>query len=667
MSDPVEQERYEPGAATPGDTTERVALGPVGYAKGVLATVITLAALFWGADLFRQVGLNILTQQFVAGMLGLCLALTYLHFPFRRGAARSEVEPYNWVLAAIGLAAGLYLAVEIPNLVDLVLMRPRDGVIAGGALIVLSIEALRRSSGWALPVIVVLFLFYGLFGDWVPGLLSGRATDVERLTAYLAIDVNGMLGMPIIVACTVIVAFLLFGSLLSATGGAEFLSDLSLALMGRYRGGPAKIAVLASLLFGSVSGSAVANVVASGVITIPWMKRSGYSPARAAGIEAVASTGGQLMPPVMGASAFLIAEFLQIPFSQVLLAALVPAILYYLALFIIIDLDAGKAGIKAVPVSELPKAWSVLKAGWHYFLPFVVMIYALFSLNWQPQMAVVAAIGALLVTALLFGYKGKRPRLRALLACIYQTGLGALDIVVITAGAGIVIGVLSLTGLGFSLTLALVSVGEGSLFLLLIISAVVCIILGMGLPTVGVYVLLAALVAPAIVELGVLPISAHLYVMYFGLLSFLTPPVAVAAYAAASIAKADPLSTALQSMRLGWTAYIVPFLFVSSPALVMQGAPLEILLAASTAVFGVFLCSVAMVGFMVRPLGLLHRLVFLVTGLLALLPYDAFAGATYTDAVGVAFGLLLLSIELWRKPAAAAPGQALPESEAGRS
>ncbi|WP_127108130.1 TRAP transporter permease [Pararhodobacter zhoushanensis] len=638
---------------TMGDSDVQVSRDFVGYTKIVIASAITIAALLWGADLFRRVGLNILTQQFVAGMLGLCLALTFLHFPFRRGSTRNNVPPHDWVLAAIGLAAGLYLAVEIPNLVDLVLMRPRDGVIAGGALLVLSIEALRRSTGWALPIIVVLFLLYGLFGDFVPGMLQGRATDIERLTAYLAIDVNGMLGLPIIVACTVIIAFLLFGSLLSATGGAEFLSDLSLALMGRYRGGPAKIAVLASLLFGSVSGSAVANVVASGVITIPWMKRSGYSPARAAGIEAVASTGGQLMPPVMGASAFLIAEFLQIPFSQVLLAALVPAILYYLALFIIIDLDAGKAGIKAIPASELPRAGAVLKAGWHYFLPFVVMIYALFSLNWQPQMAVVAAIGALLVTALAFGYKGKRPKIADLFASIYRTGLGALDIIVITAGAGMVIGVLSLTGLGFSLTLTLVSVGEGNLFLLLLISAVVCIILGMGLPTVGVYVLLAALVAPAIVELGVLPISAHLYVMYFGLLSFLTPPVAVAAYAAATIAKADPLSTALHSMRLGWTAYIVPFLFVSSPALVMQGAPLEIVLATSTAVFGVFLCSVGMVGFMVRPLGPLHRLVFFVTGILALVPYNAFAGADYTDVIGVLLGVVLLGWEFWHRYSAA--------------
>ncbi|MGY6706689.1 MAG: TRAP transporter permease [Rhizobiaceae bacterium] len=629
------------------DSPPPVTTGAVGWLKVALASAITIAALMWGGDLFRRVGFNILTQQFVAGMLAVSLSLAFLHLPARRDTQRLHIPWYDWLFALAGLASGMYLAVNIPTLVDLILMRPRGGVIAGGVMILLSIEALRRSSGWSLPIIIVLFLIYGLYGHLVPEPLDGRSSDVQRLAAYLAIDVNGMLGTPIIVACTVIVAFLLFGSLLMATGGAAFLSDLSLALMGGFRGGPAKIAVLASSLFGSVSGSAVANVVASGVITIPWMKRAGYSPARAGGIEAVASTGGQLMPPVMGASAFLIAEFLQIPFSEVLLAALVPAALYYLALFIQVDLEAGKAGIDAVPRSELPNPLSVLKDGWHFFLPFAVMIYALFALNWQPQMAVVAAIVTLVVLSLLFGYKGKRPTARAMLQSLHRTGLSAVDIIVICAGAGVVIGVLSISGLGFSLTLTLVQIGQGSLLLLLLISAVVCIILGMGLPTVGVYVLLAALVAPAIIELGVMPISAHLYVMYFGLLSFVTPPVAVAAFAAASIAKADPLATALQSMRFGWTAYIVPFLFVFSPALVMQGEAGEIAMAIATALFGVFLGSVAIVGFMARPLGIGLRAVFLGAGMMALMPAGAFPGAGYTDVMGVAIGVLLVAYELW--------------------
>lgn len=617
---------------------------PLGRLKVALASLITIAALMWGGDVFRQLGVNILKQQFVAGMLAVSLALVYLHLPAKRkGEPRSRVPWYDWVCAVAGLAAGLYLAFKIPVLADLILMRPPDGVIAGAILIVLSVEALRRASGWALPIIICLFVLYGLLADYVPDPLTGRSSDVQKLSAYLAIDLNGMLGLPIIVASTVIVAFLLFGALLSATGGAAFLSDLSLALMGTYRGGPAKIAVLASSLFGAISGSAVANVVASGVITIPWMKRAGYSPARAGAIEAVASTGGQLMPPVMGASAFLIAEFLQIPYSEVLLAALVPAILYYLALFILVDLEAGKAGIAGIPRRELPKAWTVIKSGWHFFIPFAVMIYALFSLNWQPQMAVLAAIAALIVLSLAFGYKGQRPTLQAMAETIYRTGFGAIDIIVICAGAGIVIGILSVSGLSFSLTFTLVQIGQDNLLLLLLIAAVICIILGMGLPTVGVYVLLAALVAPAIIELGVEPIAAHLYVMYFGLLSFVTPPVAVAAFAAASIAKADPLKTALHAMRFGWTAYIVPVLFVFSPALVMQAGAVETLIATVTALFGVFLCSAGLVGYLAGPLSALLRAAYLFAGACALLPSGVLFDAGYTDIVGVVLGCLLLA------------------------
>ena len=619
--------------------------GFVGAVRAGLATIITLGALAWGADLFRSVGVNILTEQFAAGMLALCLALAFLQFPVRRFQHRAAPPWYDWCLALIGLFAGLYLAVQLPSLVDLVLMRPRDGVIAGALVILLSIEALRRSSGWPLPIMVVIFIIYGLFCDFVPGILSGKASDVQKLTAYLAIDFNGMLGLPIVVASTVIVSFLLFGAMLSASGGGAFLSDLSLALMGRFRGGPGKIAVLASCLFGSISGSAVANVVASGVVTIPMMKKSGYSASRAGAIEAVASTGGQLMPPVMGASAFLIAEFLQISYAEVLLAALIPAILYYSALFIQVDLEAGKTNIAALPEDQIPRIGAVFRKGWYFLIPFVILIMGLFWLNWQPQMAVVAAIIALLVIAPL-GYGGGRASLRQLIASIAQTGLGALDIILICAGAGIVIGVLSISGLSFNLTLALVALGAGSLPLLLVVAAIVCIILGMGLPTVGVYVLLAALVAPAMVKMGVLPITAHLYVMYFGLMSFVTPPVAVAAFAAAAIAKADPIATALQSMRLGWTAYIVPFLFVMSPALALQGAAGEVALAVITAVAGVFLGSVGVVGFLLRPLPIPLRLLFFAAGVLALIPSGTFRHAIYTDIVGVLLGVGLVTWEL---------------------
>jgi TRAP transporter 4TM/12TM fusion protein len=431
-----------------------------------------------------------------------------------------------------------------------------------------------------------------------------------------------------------------------ATGGSRFFTELALLAMGRFRGGSAKIAVVASGLFGSISGSAVANVVATGVVTIPMIKRGGYAPHQAGATEAVASTGGQLMPPVMGAAAFLMAEFLQVPYSTVVLAALVPALLYYTALFIAADLEAARAGIKRVEEADIPKAREVLP-GLHFFVPFIVLIVALFNFNVQPEEAVLWASVVLVVLALAFGYRGRRPGIRQMLDAFRSTGIGVIEIILITAGAGFVIGVLGISGLGFNLTFALVQIGGGNLLVLLILAAIVCIVLGMGLPTVGVYVLLAALVAPALVEVGVQPIAAHLYVMYFGMMSMITPPVAIAAYAAAGIARSDPMRTGLEACRFGWSAFVVPFLFVLSPTLLLIGPAGAVALAIVTATFGIWLVSIAVVGYLTRNLRPAMRGLFALSGLLALVPAAAFEGALVTDLVGVLLGALLIGREWW--------------------
>jgi len=415
--------------------------------------------------------------------------------------------------------------------------------------------------------------------------------------------------------------------------------------MGRFRGGPAKMAVVGSALFGSVSGSAVANVVATGVITIPLIRKSGYPAHKAAAIEAVASTGGQLMPPIMGASAFLMAEFLQISYAEVVLAALLPAILYYVALFIQADLDAARLGIAPLERSALPPARPVLP-GLHYLLPFAVLLAALFAFNQTPQLSALAGAVLLVPLAAAFGYRGERPGWREFLRAVPAAGYAVLDIVLVCVAAGIVIGVLGISGLGFNLTQALVEVGEGSLALLLVLTALVCIVLGMGLPTVGVYVLLAALVAPALVKVGVSPIAAHLYVMYFGMMSMITPPVAIASFAAAGIAGADPMRTGWSAVAFGWTAFVVPFLFVLSPQLLLQGTPWAVALAAATAVAGVWLGSIAVTGYFLRPLAAPMRLAFAVSGLMALLPAGAFPGAIYTDLAGMLAGLALIGYEI---------------------
>ncbi|HSD53970.1 MAG TPA: TRAP transporter fused permease subunit [Burkholderiales bacterium] len=611
-----------------------------------LATAITLGAVLWSMGIAQLLALPLYTEQFVAAMLSATLALAYLHLPARQGAPRSRVPWYDWLAALAAIGAGMYLAARYPALVDVIMLRPRDAVIVGTLLIVLLLEALRRGTGPALPVIVVCFLVYALVADAVPGRLQGRASDWPKLAGYLAVDTNGMLGLPITIGTTIVATFIFFGALLSATGGSRFFTELALVWMGRYRGGSAKIAVVASALFGSISGSAVANVVATGVVTIPLIIRSGYKPHQAGAIEAVASTGGQLMPPVMGASAFLMAEFLQIPYSAVVLAALVPALLYYLTLFIQADLEAGRVGIKAVDPEDIPRVRDVLP-GLHFTVPFAVLIVALFRYNLQPETAALWSSLALVVLALAFGYRGERPALAALFGAFRTTGLATVEIILITAAAGLVIGVLGITGLGFNLTMALVTLGSGSLLALLALAAIVCIILGMGLPTVGVYALLAALVAPALVEVGVMPIAAHMYVMYFGMMSMITPPVALAAYAAAGLARADPMRTGLEACRFGWSAFLVPFLFVLSPTLLLIGPPASIALAVVTAALGIWLASIAVIGYFVRPLGGWMRALFGFAGLMALIPAGAFEGAIITDVIGTALGSALIAREVW--------------------
>jgi TRAP transporter 4TM/12TM fusion protein len=628
------------------------------WVTAILATALTLGAVAWSLGIYQLLNLSLYEEQFAAAMLAACLALAFVHLRARPGPEGRAVPWYDWLAAAASGAAAAYIAVRYPKLVDLILLRPADAVVVGVALFALLLEALRRATGRALPAIILAFVLYGVFADLMPGRLEGRASDWRQLAGYLTLDTNAMLGVPIKIGTTIVVTFILFGSLLTVTGGSRFFTELALLGMGRFRGGSAKIAVVASALFGSISGSAVANVVATGVVTIPMIKKSGYAPHQAGAIEAVASTGGQLMPPVMGAAAFLMAEFLQIPYSQVVIAALVPALLYYAALFIQADLEAAKRGITRVAEAEIPRARDVLP-GLHFVVPFVVLIVGLFNFNIQPETAVLGSAASLIVLSLAFGYRGERPRIRALLDAFRATGIGVIEIILITAGAGFVIGVLSVSGLGFNLTLALVQIGAGSLLVLLLLAALVCIILGMGLPTAGVYVLLAALVAPAMVQVGVLPIAAHMYVMYFGMMSMITPPVAIAAFAAAGLARADPMRTGWEACRFGWSAFVVPFLFVLSPTLLLIGPADAVALAILTAALGIWLTSIGLAGYFMRPMGPGLRVAFGVSGLLALIPAGAFPGAAITDAVGSAAGVALIARELWLAGRAkAAPGPA---------
>lgn len=618
----------------------------------VLATLMTLTAIGWALSVNRYFGLGLYPQQFFAAMLVFVLPVAYLTLPARQGSERTTVPIYDVVLGLASMAAFGFIAVKYPQLVLMIFARPLEVWLPGLIAIVLTLEALRRATGWALVIIIAVFILYALFGDVFPGRLQGRPQNWQLLSGYMAFDSNGILGLPMSIASTVVVAFILFGVLLNLTGGSHFFTDAAIIGMGRYRGGSMKIAVLASGLFGSISGSAVANVVGTGVVTIPMIKRDGYPGHKAGAIEAVASTGGQLMPPVMGASAFLMAEFLAVPYSSIVLAALVPAILYYVALFIQADLEAAKLGIRAIPKEDIPDRRKVM-VGMHFVLAFAVLIYLLFWQRYQPERAALWSALALIGTSMVIGYDGVRPTLRTILSALSRTGLGVVEILLISAASGIVIGVLNVTGLSFNLTYLLVQIGGGSAVILLALSAIVCIILGMGLPTLGVYVLLAALVAPALVEVGIEPIAAHLYVLYFGMMSMITPPIALAAFAAASIAKSPSMATGWAAMRFGWSAYVIPVLFVFSPTLILIGAPFEIALALVTAIVGVWLISSALAGYFSQRLSKSKRLLFAVFGLLSLMPAGMFEGAIYSDALGVLGGIALMGNEIRRSRATA--------------
>ena len=511
---------------------------------------------------------------------------------------------------------------------------PDEVLVIGLVLVPLTVEALRRATGVSLLLVVAVFILYGLYGDIFEGKLQARTMTAAEMVRYVGLDSTAMLGRPIVIGVTIVTVFVLLGRLLLLSGGSDFFTDIAAALMGRSRGGSAKIAVTASAMFGSISGSAVSNVASTGVITIPLMQRGGYSARAAGAIEAVASTGGQLTPPIMGAAAFLMAEFLQAPYQDIVLAAILPALLFYVALFVHTDLEAARTGVKALEPEQIPPARRVLAGGWFLIVPFAVLIVVLFSLNQPAETAALAACAILAAIALFVGYGARRLTPTAILTAFRDTGYMVVDIIAITAAAGIIIGILDRSGLSFGLGFVLVQFGENSLFLLLLLTAGVSILLGMGMPTTGVYFLLAALAAPPLIKLGVEPIAAHMYVLYFGMLSMITPPVAIAAFTAANLSGAGPMATALSAVRFGWPAYVVPFLFVLSPTLLMQGDAVSVLLAAATAVLGVAAVTSALAGYALKPLDPAARLAIGTAGLALLLPPEAFAEAGWINLAG---------------------------------
>lgn len=615
--------------------------------KWLLCTLMVLLPVCYAANVQRLLNISIYDMQLLVLVLAMSLSAGFL--------IMAERAPRQWLLAAdlvcaiVTLGVGCYIAVDYQSISMEAPYLPGwlfalSGVMFGALLL-----NLPGSAGFGILSVVLLFLAYGLFGHLVPGELQSRQTALSELVVYLAVDANGILGTALKVAVIIVIPYMLFGQLLARCGAADFFNDIALAGMGRFRGGPAKVAITASGLFGSISGSAVGNVVGTGVVTIPMMKRSGFSPTYAGSVEAVASTGGQLVPPVMGAAAFIMADFIGIDYSTVMLAALPSAILYYLAIFINVDLQSGKHNIRAVDLSELPSALTTLKQGWHFLIPFFVLFYGLFALNMRPEMAAILAVVTLICVSLIFGYRGQRISFKELWSVVASAGAGVSSLVIVCAAAGLIIGVLNISGLAFNLTLHIINASGQNVFLLAIITALISVVLGMGMPTVGVYILLATLVAPALVEIGIPVVAAHLFVFYFGLLSMVTPPVALASFAAANIAGAHAWRTSLTAMRLAWPAYIVPFLFLFSPALILEGTLVKNIWALGSAILGIYMVTAGIVGYMRHTLKQWIRCLLAAGGLLALIPSDLFHGGIYTDIAGLAIFMFFYFLPVLRE------------------
>lgn len=608
------------------------------------ALLIPVAAILWNMNLPTRMGIALVTEQYLALILGLTFCVLFIaEAEAKQGALRWTL----YVVALLGLSTLLYTSVVYTDLLNEIAYRPPVLTFIGVVTLALTVEGVRRRAGIALFLIVAAFFVYALLAHLVPGPLVGRNIGLIPLIQYVGFDPSAVYSTPLKVGASIVVVFVLFGALLFKTGGGEFFIDLALAMTGRTRGGAAKISIVASALLGSISGSAISNVATTGVITIPLMRRGGYSARDAGAIEAIASTGGQLTPPIMGAAAFLMAEFLEIAYLDVVIAAIIPAALYYFSVFVQVDLIAARDHLTVADKRAVPIA-GVLKRGWHFLVPFAILIYGLFGLNWAPEDAALAASLSIIVLGFLRPYSGKRLAPAVLLEAFVETGRTMVELILVVATAGFVIGMLNATGLGFALTLTLVDAMSGNHLGLLLICAGICILLGMGMPTAGVYVLLATLVAPALVKIGIEPIAAHLFILYFGMMSAITPPIALAAFAAAAISKANAMATGLAACRIGWVSFLIPFMFVSSSALILQGGPVETMVDLGRAVIGIVLMSAAIVGYFGGALGVTARVMFVIIGL-AVMPFGIVAN-DFALPVGMAMalvGLATLGATLW--------------------
>ena len=532
---------------------------------------------------------------------------------------------------------------EVHHLAERLSQTTWMATFAGACLAVITLECARRVLGYIMPVLALIFVAYALAGPHLPLAIAHRGYSLQRICKFLATDLDGLFGTTMSVSATVIFMFVMFGAFLEASGCSDFINEIAISLTGKIKSGPALSAVVASGLMGSINGSAVANVVGTGTFTIPLMKSRGYKPAFAGGVEAVASTGGQILPPVMGSGAFLMVAFTETKYINIVIAAVIPALLYYWGCAVAVVSQSELADIQLMDPKEIPKAKNVLKSGWIYLVIIGVLLYCLLVAQYSPLYSALWATFSVPVV-MLFDKK-KRFTLKSIIPAMAKSAFSSMSIVIGCACAGIVVGMVSLTGIGVIFGDMMIQAAHSMLFPSLLFTALTCIILGMGLPTTAAYVIAASILAPSLIKLGLTPLTSHLFVFYFACLSAITPPVALAAYAGAGIAKCSPMTTAVEACKLGFAGFMVPFAFCYNPAMMMQGNVAEILSVFISAFIGVAIMSAGFQGWLLWKLHLLERIIFIGAGLLMFIP------GTLTDITGLAIAIVLIAINMkkWRK------------------
>ncbi len=559
------------------------------------------------------------------------LALIYLLYPTRRKPGHNRIHPFDLCLCVAGVAAGLYSVLNYETLVESAGIYSNLDFAFGILGILLTLEATRRIVGFPIVIIASCFLVYAYLGPYFPGFMGHRGYDIKRIVTHMWFTTEGIMGIPLGVSATFIFLFILFGAFLTSTGIMEFFMEISNAIAGWASGGPAKVAVMASALEGTVSGSSVANTVGSGSFTIPLMKSLGYRSEFAGAVEAAASTGGQIMPPVMGAAAFLMSEFINKPYVEIAKAAAIPALLYFTGIWVVVHFEAKKCGLRGIPRDRLPNLFKILKAKSYLILPLVAIIYFLVEGS-TPMTAALSGLG--LCVAVGMFRRETRLNLPKLLNTLESGARAALGVAAACATAGIIVGVVTLTGLGLKMGDGLIALAGGMLILTLFFTMVTSLILGMGAPTTANYVITSTIAAPALVKLGVPILGAHMFAFYFGIVADITPPVALAAFAGAAIAKANPFRTGVIATKLAVAAFLVPYIFVYNPSLLLINAtPMGILQMIVTSVLGMIGIGAAVEGWYWVQTRWWERVALFAGGLLLIDP------GTLTDVIG----LLLLA------------------------